>query len=645
MLRRLLACLVLILAPLAAGAAEEILDFDVLVEVQPDGALLVTETIRVRAEGAQIQRGIYRDFPVRYREADGAVSLATFDVEWVRRNGVSEPFAVLSEGSNKRLRIGQSDVLLPVPSEQVYSFRYRTEGHLRAQDGFDELFWNVTGNDWAFPILASSVEIRLPRGVPIIDHAGYTGFRGDRGDALRVLGISEGRYLARTTETLFPGQGWSVAISWPQGMIDIPPVQYAAGSRPAKMLGATPMTHPAGVLATLIGAAALLFGWMRVGRDPRGGAIYPRFDPPEGLSPAAMRFVKRQGFDRRCLTAAILSMAVKGAVRITEEPASGILGRRTYTLAPLGRKGKPLSRGEAGAYDKLFAFGQSLTLKSDKSNGGRVDRARAELSSRLWEEHYGASFRRNARQTFLGVLAGIVAGVALVGIASNGNPSAILVWVIAALVAGVATLIVGAILIAVLAGRSAGLGGRGSTVLVMVASFGGIFAVQGAIFALAMYDQGQLTGLGPVSAAGAAFGVIAGTFHYLMAAPTKAGRNLLDAIEGFEMYMATAEEDRLNLLNPPEHTPELFEKLLPHAVALGLTHEWSRKFAGVLASAGAAAQPQWYAGTHRFDFDTFENSFGSAVSSTSAPSERSSSGFSGGGSSGGGGGGGGGGGW
>ncbi|MDH3668858.1 MAG: DUF2207 domain-containing protein, partial [Paracoccaceae bacterium] len=122
-----------------------------------------------------------------------------------------------------------------------------------------------------------------------------------------------------------------------------------------------------------------------------------------------------------------------------------------------------------------------------------------------------------------------------------------------------------------------------------------------------------------------------------------AGRKLLDQIEGFELYMRTAEEDRLELLNPPEQTPELFEQLLPHAVALGLSHEWSEKFAGVLAAAGAPP-PEWYSAEGRLDIDRFDRDFGQAVSSTSEPS-RGGSGSGGGGSSGGGGGGGGGGGW
>lgn len=95
-------------------------------------------------------------------------------------------------------------------------------------------------------------------------------------------------------------------------------------------------------------------------------------------------------------------------------------------------------------------------------------------------------------------------------------------------------------------------------------------------------------------------------FSYLLKAPTKEARKLLDEIESFEEYLKVAEEDRLNLENPPERTPELFEKFLPYALALGLglDQRWSNKFKDVLKQAaieqglekGEAYKPSFYRG-------------------------------------------------
>jgi uncharacterized membrane protein len=140
-------------------------------------------------------------------------------------------------------------------------------------------------------------------------------------------------------------------------------------------------------------------------------------------------------------------------------------------------------------------------------------------------------------------------------------------------------------------------------------------------------------------------------FHWLQA-PTVAGRKVMDQIEGFRQYLGVAEEDRLNALNPPDKTPELFERFLPYAIALDVENRWARRFAGVLAAAGAgAAVSTWYAGNQNWRNDPvgFASNLGGALSQTIAsaatPPGSSDGGSSGGGSSGGGGGGGGGSGW
>jgi len=141
-------------------------------------------------------------------------------------------------------------------------------------------------------------------------------------------------------------------------------------------------------------------------------------------------------------------------------------------------------------------------------------------------------------------------------------------------------------------------------------------------------------------------------YYHLLKAPTIHGRKVMDEIEGFKMYLEVAEEERLDMLHPPQKTPELFEKYLPYALALGVENDWSEKFADVLAAASVDTgySPSWYTGTNWKTagmtgvVSSLGSSFSSAISSSSS-APGSSSGSSGGGSSGGGGGGGGGGGW
>jgi uncharacterized membrane protein len=84
----------------------------------------------------------------------------------------------------------------------------------------------------------------------------------------------------------------------------------------------------------------------------------------------------------------------------------------------------------------------------------------------------------------------------------------------------------------------------------------------------------------------------------LLTAPTAEGWKCRDQIEGLKLFLSVAEADRLRVLNPPDFTPALYEKLLPYAIALGVEMVWSRRFAAALAASQTEYQPDWYDGSH-----------------------------------------------
>src|SRR4051794_19800127 len=109
-------------------------------------------------------------------------------------------------------------------------------------------------------------------------------------------------------------------------------------------------------------------------------------------------------------------------------------------------------------------------------------------------------------------------------------------------------------------------------------------------------------------------------FRWLQA-PSVEGRRVMDQIDGFRQYLGVAEEDRLNALNPPEKTPELFERFLPYALALDVENRWAERFTAVLAAAGAtAAVTSWYAGNTQWGSDpvAFANNLGGSLNASIA---------------------------
>lgn len=547
-----------------ADADERILNFHSDVLIHADGSLMVTETIRVRAEGNNIRRGIYRDFPTTYKDRYGNRHRVTFKVLDVQRNNSNETFHTENRSNGIRVYIGSSNRLLPVGVHE-YRLRYHSTRQLGFFDDYDELYWNVTGNGWIFPIDHASVSIELPEAV-VSDElrtAFYTGLKDASGKDADSR-ISSGRKVEfQTTRVLQAHEGLTVAVGFPKGIVHQP--------TNAEQLGYL-LSDNGSALALLLGLLAplgwYLWAWNRYGRDPRKGVIIPRFRPPMGLTPAGCRYIRKMSFDKRAFSAAIVNLGVKGYLEIHEDDDDYTLKHKN---PPTGGKA---SKGELSILDEIFASGTEVELKQE--NYKVFMKAKSALNKALKAEHLGQVFKLNLRFA----LPAIVMTIAAVLFATqlHGGPA---MWV--------------------------------------------IFAVLTLFMHL--------------------------LFVFLMRAPTPAGRRIMDEIEGFRMYLDTAEQDRLDGMKSPQLTPEVFETFLPYAFALGVENNWCSRFTREFPEdieARGGYHPGWYIGSYsgisalNHLGDNFNSSFSTAISSASSP-PGSSSGSGGGGFSGGGGGGGGGG--
>jgi len=547
-------------------ADERILDYQSDILIHADGNLVVTETIRVRAEGVNIRRGIYRDFPTSYTDRFGNHYQVDLNILDIQRNGAPEPYHIENRNNGLRIYIGSSDRMVGTGSQE-YRLRFQTSRQIGFFADYDELYWNVTGNGWVFPIDHASARIQLPAEVNASElHTSfYTGSQGGKGKEA-VSNIINGRTVVfETTGGLRAHEGLTVAVGWPKGIV----------TEPTTTESVTYFLNDNGAaLVLLIGLLAplgwYLWAWNRYGRDPQKGIIIPRFKPPVGLTPAGCSYIRKMSFGRQAFAAAIVSLGVKGYLEIREEADDFTLQKK-----PMPGGGKA-SKGELSLFNELFVGGTTIELKQE--NHKVFIKAQGALKKALKAEHLGRLFNLNSIYALPAVALSILAIVFASQL--NGGPP---VWI--------------------------------------------VFAILSVIMHL--------------------------LFLLLMRAPTPAGRHIMDEIEGFKMYLDTAEQDRLDRMQSPQLTPEVFETFLPFAFALGVENNWcerfTREFPEDIASDGGY-HPAWYSG-HRSGLfalshigNEFSDSFSSAISSASSP-PGSSSGSGGGGFSGGGGGGGGGGGW
>ena len=427
----------LLLAALAPflHAQERILSYDSEIALNADGSLDVVERIRVRAEGNGIRRGIYRDFPTRYRDRHGNRVVVDFDVLEVLRDGKPEPWFTERRDNGVRVNTGNDD-FLPTPGEFTFSIRYRTTRQLGFFADHDELYWNAIGTGWAFPIERGGAEVRLPQPVPPqrMTAEGYTGAQGAQGRAFVAEAVEPGVARWRLTAPLRPGEGFTLVLSFPKGLVAEP-------TRVQKLWWLF-KDNRAGLIA--LAGLVLLLGycvrrWRQVGRDPAPGTVIARYEPPEGVSPAGLRFIQRMGYDTRCFSADVLSLAVARKLRIERD--KGLLKDHWRLERTAGGDG--IVEEQEALLSSLFA-GEG-TLELDQDNASKLQKAIAAHTKALDKRFNGPMFRRNGRSVLVAFLIALVFGTAAFAFgAATGSG---LLLALPLLVAMLAVLIVFAVLV------------------------------------------------------------------------------------------------------------------------------------------------------------------------------------------------------
>ncbi|HUL17359.1 MAG TPA: DUF2207 domain-containing protein [Terriglobales bacterium] len=637
-----LLCLLGLLSCLAAPAqTERILSYHSDITVQDDASMSVTETIQVLSNGIQIRHGIYRDFPTRYTDRLGNRYVVGFTFLGATRDGSPEEYRVEDLSNGKRIYLGSPSVMIP-PGDHTYTLRYTTDRQLGFFKDHDELFWNVTGNGWIFPIIRASATVHLPDRVPLseVQLGGFTGPQGSLEKSLTTGKDSEGAFHFVTLRSLGSHEGLTILLSFPKGFFAAPTRQqefqyFLRDNREAALAGG-------GLLVLLL---YYYLVWSAVGRDPARGVIMPLYEPPSGFSPAATRYLVHMGYDNKTFAAAILDMAVRGYLTIAEQAGS-------YTLYRTKADDRVLTPDEKEIASALFDGRNEIWLHNE--NHLTISSAIKHLRVWLKSAEQQTYFLTNGKYSIPAIVFSVVFLFGIV--AMQGGPKIFIaaflcvwlsIWSLA-----VAGLLAGTFQLwkAVLSGSSPGAGSLAKAIMGSVAS---VPFLAGECLGIFMLTKATSITISIILLLAVFIHIL---FHFLLKAPTRAGRAVLDRIEGFKMFLGAVDGDRLNHIMPPEKTPAVFEKFLPYALALGVEQKWAENFSGVLGAANNAPgsssspgySPSWYSGPGWTTLgaagfaSSLGGSFSSAISSSAAAPGSSGGG---GGGSGGGGGGGGGGGW
>lgn len=620
-------------AGVTAAQAQEVIErYDVDIAVDAKGGIAVHERIRVFATGGQIRRGIYRDWPATARGFLGSKLVTAYNITDVRRDGVSEPYHTQFMGNSLRLYIGDAATYLTPHQSYTYDIRYYVPDQIDYYDEFDELYWNAIGTEWIFPINEAHVTVRFPDGARIKQYSVYTGAKGSQGTNF-IANVDGGVLDITTKRTLSPYNGMTFAAAIPKGFVSQPKMNFLSRFNRA---------HP-GFFIVLFGLIVTVYWvhrvWQRSGKDPLSRGNAPFYTPPESISPTEAAFIKSRGrtYGRQLLPITLIAIASKGFIHINRDKK----GR--YTIDDTGENlnTAKLSVEEQKAYN--FVKG-GYTVKSHDYNMISL----ASLIYRTIEKACkGRYYKGNTGAWMLSLLPMFLT----VGILPLAVPLLPLMHIVTFylifLAVFVCLLPFGKLMYKIFTGTwylffKVLSGAVCLVALALVSAFIGEVSVNLNTSYLVIF-------------VGLIMAFVCAYAQPLMETLTPKGREIMDHLNGLELYMSAVEEKVLQKFDPPEMSRELYEELFPYAVALGIESKWGDKFvagmatatvAGVVAAADTINRtPHWFDTSDNsdfgggFDMSSFVSDFASNVraAATSQSTSSSGGGSSGGGSSGGGG--------
>ena len=584
-MKKLILSLFLSTLSLFSFAEERILHFDAEAVVNKDGSVDITEDITVKVEHYKIHKGLYRDIPTKLGEEIKVKGLL-FD---------NEPHPYFTEGLQDGLRInfGNDDDI--EQGIHTYRFTYKISGMVKPFKEYDELYWNVTGNDWAFAIQNAFGKVKLPPNVKVLEDkiSIYTGRSGEKGqDAIR------NNLLFMTTRPLNAKQGMTVAVPFEKGYIDFPFIQkmWAMWALYSEIYD---------VVAWCVVAIMAVWGfflWWRNGKDPTSRVVR-RLEPPS-VSPALTKSIVSMN-DRDCLSVVFTSLSMKGALSIFQNDSSVLLSKNEFSEESLSEEEKlvyqslPSEIEITGSYDKKV---ESLSIELWKNLEQQTQKKYFYKNTGLW---WGRLF------IFIYLLL-CYSGFCVVIPFLLAIALTFFCWV------------------GMLCFSS------DITSLIRRPRFS-VHAIL-SLFFLAFFAFGLQIGMLKSSfvICSLVFCIGLAIYWVIMPSYTVFGRAIMDEIEGFKEYLLIGEKGRLEMTDPTDEL-KIFCDYLPYALALDIENKWIESFEKILSEAQIKEGLQSRGFVSSDTLSSSLSSFSSSVStSSSPPSSGSGGGCSGSGSGGGG---------
>lgn len=351
------------------AVAEIINDFETKITINQDSSIIVEETIFYDF-GAIQKHGIYRTIPFKYQARGGNYKLEIDVLSVKDLNGKNWPYTTKKTGNDFEIKIGDADQM--VNAQKIYVISYRVGGALNYFQDHDELFWNITGNNWPVEIENSGAKIFLKTSeIKSSDFktACYAGLLGSSDQSLCRLKKTEANTLSYVMmDKLSAGEGWSVVIGWPKGLVHQPTtIEKILKTAKDNLI----------ILLPFIVFIGLYLYWRKYGKDPLGrGTIVPEYEPPQEMLPAEGGIIYDEKMDNQDIAATIIDLARRGYLKLkeTDKKVLGFNTGKDWQLIKT-EKANDLLGYEKNLFEKMFDQKNEISLsqlKTDKHLGNEI---------------------------------------------------------------------------------------------------------------------------------------------------------------------------------------------------------------------------------------------------------------------------------
>lgn len=597
--------------------------YDVNIKVNENNSFDITETIT--AYFNKPKHGIYRTIPLNntIKRLDGTTS---YNRAHVRNLSVNDDYTKSTENRNLKLKIGSANTAHT--GEKTYVIKYNYNLGKDPIKDYDELYYNIIGNEWDTVIGNVTFTVTMPKEFDQSKLGFSSGIKNSTDNSKIDYSVDENKISGSYNGILGVGEGITIRCELPEGYFIIPKI------------------NPLNYILYLIPIISLLisiFIWYIFGRDDKAIETV-EFYPPEGFNSLEVGFLYKGEADSQDVISLLIYLANKGYIKITETEDKKLLTQNKEFKITKLKDYDGTNENERLFLEGLFKIKNSaneVTLESLYNNFYTT--TNTILSNINDKENKNKIFEKMLASNKIFIILMIIITFCLITIPPiylYGDPENLLLDLLGP---GIGFTIATHIIMD--GNKNLYVNGKPTTSrlapiilgLALGAGFGGVpwasLVLPALIedqFYLIYYVIGIICIIGMVIC-----------IKYLPKR-TPYGNEMLGKIKGFKSYLETAEKEKLEAM--VLQNPTYFYDILPYTYVLGVSDKWIKKFESITLRA-----PEWYDSDSPFDmlsFNTFMNSTMNSARSamTSSPSSSSSS-SSGGGMSGGGSGGGGGGSW